>query len=147
MSKFKFVSQLSETKEILKNEQKAFVVMLMKRITFFGTLGCAVRTKNIFSTNKDVQYEQCTSSVATVCGKPKENCHRFWLRLRLAVILISNVRTSTSKKINLMALIRILTISTDTTTFEGMKGKFYGFRSTSETYYQCKFCAIKDLNE
>ena len=38
------------------------------------------------------------------------------------------VRTSASKKINLMALIRTLTIST--TTFERMKEKFYGFRQT-----------------
>ena len=40
----------------------------------------------------------------------------------------SNVRTSASNKINLMALIRTLTIST--TTFERMKGKFDGFRLT-----------------
>ena len=45
-----------------------------------------------------------------------------------AEILISNVRTSASKKINLMALIRTLTIST--TTFERMKEKLYGFRQT-----------------
>ena len=44
------------------------------------------------------------------------------------MILISKVRTSVSTKINLMALIRILTIST--TTFERMKEKFYGFRQT-----------------
>ena len=57
-----------------------------------------------------------------------EKCHRFWLRLRHAVILISNVGTSASKKINLMALIRTLTIST--TTFERMKEQFYDFRQT-----------------
>ena len=45
--------------------------------------------------------------------------HRFWLRLRHAVILISNVRTSASKKINEMALIRTLTVST--TAFKRMK--------------------------
>ena len=39
---------------------------------------------------------------------------------------------SASKKINLMALIRTLTIST--TTFERMKEKFYGFRQTE---YDC----------
>ena len=44
------------------------------------------------------------------------------------MILISNVRTSASKKINLMALIRTLTIST--TTFERMKEKFHGLRQT-----------------
>ena len=45
------------------------------------------------------------------------------------VILMSKVRTSASKKINLMALIRTLTIST--ATFERMKEKFYGFRQTN----------------
>ena len=35
--------------------------------------------------------------VFSVCGKPQEKCHRFWLRLRHAVILILNVRTSASK--------------------------------------------------
>ena len=44
------------------------------------------------------------------------------------MILISNVRTSASKKINLMALIRTLTILT--VTFERIKEKFYGFRQT-----------------
>ena len=44
------------------------------------------------------------------------------------MILISKVRTSASKKINLMALIQTLTIST--TTFERMKEKFDGFRQT-----------------
>ena len=45
------------------------------------------------------------------------------------MILIAKVRTSASKKINLMALIRILTISS--TTFEKMKEKFDGFRQTA----------------
>ena len=45
------------------------------------------------------------------------------------MILISKVRMSVLKKINLMALIRTLTIST-TTTFERMKEKFDGFRQT-----------------
>ena len=44
------------------------------------------------------------------------------------MILISKFRTSASKKINLMALIRTLTMST--ATFERMKEKFYGFRQT-----------------
>ena len=44
------------------------------------------------------------------------------------MILISKVRMSVSKKINLMVLIRTLTIST--TTFERMKEKFDGFRQT-----------------
>ena len=63
-------------------------------------------------------------SAYSVCG----NHRRFWLRLRHAVILMLKVRTSASKKINLMALIRTLTIWT--TTFERMKEKFYGFRQT-----------------
>ena len=58
----------------------------------------------------------------------RKECHRFWLRLRHAVILISNDRTSASKKINGMALIRTLTVST--TAFERTKEKFDGFRKT-----------------
>ena len=49
-------------------------------------------------------------------------------RLRHAVVLISNDRTSASKKINGMALIRTLTVST--TAFERTKNKFDGFRQT-----------------
>ena len=56
----------------------------------------------------------------------KKECYRFWLRLRHAVILISNGRTSASKKINGMTLIRTLTVST--TAFERTKEKLYGFR-------------------
>ena len=44
------------------------------------------------------------------------------------MILRSKVRTSASKTINLMALIRTLTIST--TTFKRLKEKLYGFRQT-----------------
>ena len=44
------------------------------------------------------------------------------------MILISKVRMSVSKKINLMALFRTLTIST--TTFKRMKEKFDVFRQT-----------------
>ena len=46
------------------------------------------------------------------------------------MILISKVRTSASKKINLIALIRTLMLST--TTFERVKEKFYGFRQTEK---------------
>ena len=56
----------------------------------------------------------------------RKECHRFCLRLRYAVILTSNDRTSASKKINRMALIRTLTVST--TVFERTKKKFYGFQ-------------------
>ena len=58
----------------------------------------------------------------------RKECHRFWLRLRHVVVLISNNRTSASKKINGMALIRTLTVST--TASEMTKRKFYGFRQT-----------------
>ena len=44
------------------------------------------------------------------------------------MVLISNDRTSASKKINGMALIRTLTVST--ATFERTKEKFDGFRQT-----------------
>ena len=49
------------------------------------------------------------------------------------MILISKVRMSASKKINLMALIRTLTIST--TTFERIKEKLYGFRQTVNVHF------------
>ena len=35
----------------------------------------------------------------------RKECHRFWLRLRHVVILISNDRTLAAKKINGMAFI------------------------------------------
>ena len=50
----------------------------------------------------------------------RKRCHRFWLRLRHVVIIISNNRTSATQKIILMALIRTLTVST--TAFERTKG-------------------------
>ena len=58
----------------------------------------------------------------------RKNCNQFCLRLRHAVVLISNVRTSASKKINLMALIRTLTILI--TAFERTKKIFCDFRQT-----------------
>ena len=58
----------------------------------------------------------------------RKECHRFWSGVRHAVILISNDRTSASKKINGMTFIRTLTVST--TAFERTKEKFYGFRQT-----------------
>ena len=48
-----------------------------------------------------------------------KECHGSWLRLRHAVILVLNDRTSASKKINGMALILTLTVST--TAFERTK--------------------------
>ena len=62
----------------------------------------------------------------SVCGNRRKECHRFWLRLRHAVVVISNDRTSASQKINGMALIRTLTVSA--TAFERAKNKFDGFR-------------------
>ena len=47
-----------------------------------------------------------------------------------AVILILNVRTSASKKINRMALIYVLTVSA--TVLERMREKFYGFQQTAK---------------
>ena len=57
-----------------------------------------------------------------------KECSRFWLSLRHIVILISNVRTLTLKKINQMALISTLTELT--TAFERAKEKIYGFQQT-----------------
>ena len=79
------------------------------------------------------------------CDDYQEKCHRFWLRLRHTVILISNVRTSASKKINLMAIIRTLTISN--TTFERMKEKFEGFQQTvlHMERFRC-YCSVSGLS-
>ena len=58
------------------------------------------------------------------------------------MILMSKVRTSASKKINQMALIRTLTIST--TTFERIKEKFYGFRQTDyKTKYEHSIVMVR----
>ena len=73
--------------------------------------------------------------IKSVCGNRRKECHQFWLRLCHAVILISNDRTSASKKINGMTLIRTLTVST--TAFERTKEKFYGFRQTKIFYVPC----------
>ena len=56
----------------------------------------------------------------------RKECHEFWLHLRHTLILISNDRTSASKKIYRMALIRALTVSTSA--FERKKEELYGFR-------------------
>ena len=53
-------------------------------------------------------------------------CHRFRLRLRHAVILISNIRASVSKKTNGMALIG--TVKVSTTAFERTSGKCHSFK-------------------
>ena len=49
------------------------------------------------------------------------------------MILLSNDRTSASKKINGMGLIRTLAVST--TAFERTKEKFYGFQQTEMDDY------------
>ena len=62
----------------------------------------------------------------------RKECHRFWLRLRHAVVPILNNWTSASKKTNGMAFIRTLTIST--TAFKRTKQNFSGFRQTAMFY-------------
>ena len=69
-----------------------------------------------------------TSLITQSAENRRKECHRFWLRLHHVVILIPNDRTSASKKINGMALIRTLTVST--TALERTKAKFDGFRQT-----------------
>ena len=69
------------------------------------------------------------ASIVQSTKNRKKECHRFRLRLRHAVILISNDRTSVSKKINGMALIRTITVST--MALQRTRGKFYGFRQTA----------------
>ena len=58
----------------------------------------------------------------------RKECHRFCLRLRHTVILISNDRISALKKIIRMASIRTLTVST--IVFERKKEELYDFRQT-----------------
>ena len=83
----------------------------------------------------------------SICKQSAENRrkerHRFWLRLLHAVILISNDRTSASKKINEMALIRTLTVST--TAFDRTREKFCGFRQTVNMSLNSPAAAIVDL--
>ena len=55
----------------------------------------------------------------------KKECHQFWLRLRHAMILISNFQIPASVKMNWMAWTRTLTVLT--VAFKGTKEKFYGF--------------------
>ena len=74
----------------------------------------------------------------------RKECHRFWLRLHHAVILISNDRTSASKKINGMAL--ILTLKVSTSAFKRMKKTFYGFWQTEFEKDRCKGAEAKELN-
>ena len=62
--------------------------------------------------------EICLQTIQSAENRRKE-CHPFWLRLHQAVILISNDRTSASKKINRMALIR-------TPWFYGFQHTVYG---------------------
>ena len=62
---------------------------------------------------------------------------------RIIIVQSTENCTSASKKINLMALIRTLTIST--TTFEGVKEKFYGFRQTEFfEHFLSAFNALSD---
>ena len=60
------------------------------------------------------------------------------------MVLISNDRTSASKKINGMALIRTLTVST--TAFERTKGKFDGFWQTVNTNMQNFSAALRSYH-
>ena len=62
-------------------------------------------TKRVTSAHNIVGSTHQESSQHSLRKTRRKECHRFWLRLHHAVILISNVRTSFSKKINQMALI------------------------------------------
>ena len=62
----------------------------------------------------------------SVWGKLRKECNRFRLRLRCTLILILNDRTSASKKINLMALVKTLTVPT--IAFEREKIELYGLQ-------------------
>ena len=59
------------------------------------------------------------------------------------MILISNVRTSVSKKIYLMALIRTLTVTA--AAFERTKEKFYGFQQTVIAIFEMCGDLVKQL--
>ena len=74
------------------------------------------------------QFLVSRSRLIQSAGNHRKECHRFWLRLRHTVILISSDRTPASKKINRMALIRTLTVFS--ISFERKKEELYGFRQT-----------------
>ena len=64
--------------------------------------------KSSINLTQELQFLSTVYPLSSVWGKPYEKCHRFWLRLFHAVILISNDRTLASKKINGMVFIRTL---------------------------------------
>ena len=63
-------------------------------------------------------------------------CRRFWLRLRHAVTLISNFRTSTPKKLNDIDL----SSNGLTNAFEGAKGKFLSANIGNKEHHQTCLC-------
>ena len=79
-----------------------FTILLLVDYYFsYSTFFCLLRRHNSYD-----RYlpQPIDSEVFNLRETRWKEFHRFWLRLRHAVILISNVRTSTSRKMNLMAL-------------------------------------------
>ena len=63
-------------------------------------------------------------------------CHRFWLRLRHAVTLISNIRTSAPKKLNDIDL----SSNGLANAFEGAKRKFLSANIGNKEHHQTCLC-------
>ena len=90
---------------------------------YTSLVGANIISKNFLRT---LTYSKNRMHVQS--AKNHRKCHRFWLCLRHTEVLMSKIQMSASEKINLMALIQTLTIST--TMFKRMKEKRYGFWQT-----------------
>ena len=116
-----------EKKKPQRNNCGGMWFSLQCHLTFSKYVFGIKQNLNTTLDSKNLKCGMEFSSIQSAENRRKER-HRFWLRLRHVVILISNNRISASKKINEMALIR--TITGSTTAFERTKEKFYGFRQT-----------------
>ena len=103
-----------------KTIQRVFV----KNLKLFGPMKTELQAKE-FGQFSIMLYRKMgwLASFQSAENRRKE-CDRFWLRLRHTRIPISNDRTSASKKINPMVLIRTLTVPTIAS--ERKEKEFYG---------------------
>ena len=101
-----------------------------KRALIAPTRSFKVNNKDFFKRDNSQDFPPVIilSSINQSMENRRKECHRFWLRFRHTVIQILNVRTSASKKINGIALIRTITAST--TAFETTKDNICDFRQT-----------------
>ena len=124
-----FIHWKSKMIEILKIGDFVSLLYFVKQRVFFdsSSLSLEVFTGFEMLSDQDPSLLQRDPAFKSA-DNHREDCHRFWLRLHDTVILISNVRISTSVKINWIVLISILMVLT--TMFERTEEKFYGFRQT-----------------